>query len=241
MAFEKRNRGPRPGDTENFRPEAIARIRRAIVDYAYLAEREYGQNAITKTVGDRYGLNRRQRTALQRIAAAPREVSHRRNREAIAADVRNHYLAIDGFNLLITLESALAGGFVFRCVDGAIRDVASIAGTYKRVRQTEEAIRMVATSLQTTRPAGVEWLLDRPVSNSGRLAELIRRIGQELDYPWIVRPHRDPDAYLLETPNRVVVTSDSRVMDGAPAWYNLADQILRDIPGANLIDFSSKV
>jgi hypothetical protein len=42
-------------------------------------------------------------------------------------------ILIDGFNLLITIESALSGGYIFIGVDGGFRDLSSIHWSYKRV------------------------------------------------------------------------------------------------------------
>ena len=56
-------------------------------------------------------------------------------------------LAIDGYNILITGESALAGGLPFRARDGGIRDLAGVHGSWRRVEETERAVRLVAGAL----------------------------------------------------------------------------------------------
>ena len=85
----------------------------------------------------------------------------------------NRDLHIDGFNVLITLESALSGGFIFVGRDGCYRDLSSVHGSYKRVAETGDAILLVGKALDTLGVRSVHWLLDRPVSNSGRLRELL--------------------------------------------------------------------
>jgi len=56
---------------------------------------------------------------------------------------------IDGFNTIITLEVMLCGGILFECMDGTIRDLAALRGTYRIIPQTEDAIRMMCDIFQT--------------------------------------------------------------------------------------------
>src|SRR5262249_11806265 len=81
---------------------------------------------------------------------------------------------VDGFNQLVTIERALAGGAILRGRDSALRDIASVHGTWRRSESTQQAIALVARSLPAS---GVAWVLDAPVSNSGRLAQLLREQG----------------------------------------------------------------
>jgi hypothetical protein len=46
------------------------------------------------------------------------------------------------------------------------RDLASVQGTYRKVRQTADAIRLVARCTQASGVGPLRWLLDRPVSNN---------------------------------------------------------------------------
>jgi hypothetical protein len=136
-------------------------------------------------------------------------------------------VSIDGFNVLITVESALAEGIVFVSRDGSLRDLASIHGTYRSVEETEPAIALVGAELAALHPASVEWLLDRPVSNSGRLAAIIRAYSERHDLGWTVSVPFNPDKILSEG-DRIVVTSDSSILDQAQRWFNLAARIVHN-------------
>ena len=50
---------------------------------------------------------------------------------------------IDGFNIIITLEVLLSGSFLFVGMDGAIRDLAALRGTYRIIPETAEAVRIL--------------------------------------------------------------------------------------------------
>ncbi|MFZ2280790.1 MAG: DUF5616 domain-containing protein, partial [Prosthecobacter sp.] len=74
--------------------------------------------------------------------------------------------------------------------------------------------------------ASVHWLLDKPVSNSGRLAGRIRELAEQHGWPWTVEAVFNPDADLIAARDAVVVSSDAMVIDGAACWYNLAADLI---------------
>ena len=115
---------------------------------------------------------------------------------------------LDGFNLVVTLESALGGRVVLAGRDGCYRDMASVHGTYRRVEETRPALDLAARWLADWGAGQCTWLLDAPVSNSGRLAAMIRAVGPG----WSAEVVPDPDA-VLATPGAVAVTADAGVLD----------------------------
>jgi hypothetical protein len=150
--------------------------------------------------------------------------------------LRGTDVLIDGFNVLVTIEAALSGGVVLLCRDGSIRDLASVHGSYRRVEETVEAIEMLGRTLESAGCGSVRWLLDRPVSNSGRIAGLLHRIGASNGWPWIPELMDDPDPILADSLGPVA-TSDSRILDGAASWVGLAGEtIASHIPGAWMVD-----
>ena len=139
------------------------------------------------------------------------------------AQIAGKPLLIDGFNLLTTVEAALAHGVVLVCLDGCYRDLASMNGHFKLVVETQNALSLIAETLQGFGASEVVWMLDSPVSNSARLAELIRRVGQESN--WRVELVKDPDP-LLAISRHTVVTADSAILDAGVRWSNVAREIL---------------
>jgi hypothetical protein len=145
-------------------------------------------------------------------------------------------LIVDGFNLVITLEAALSGGVLVKGRDGCVRDLSSVHGSYRAVEETERAVLLAGEALGALSPASVLWLLDKPVSNSGRLAERVRVVAKERGWPWEVGVEFNPDREIVNS-NRVAVTSDSNVLDGAARWLNLGRLVVeRHVPGAWVID-----
>lgn len=234
---DTRHRGPHPTDTRLFAPQHVPILQRAVAELSWLLTRGYPPGGSLKLVGDRYALVDRQRWAVGRAACTEEQRARRTVTQLLPTELRGRPVAIDGFNLIITLETALSGGVVLRGRDGTLRDLSSIHGTYRAVQETDRAIRLAATALHVLAPGPVRWLLDQPVSNSGRLAARLRELGPALGLPWTADVVLNPDRELTETSD-VVVTADSVVLDRAGAWLNLSALALEATPPRWLLDLS---
>jgi hypothetical protein len=147
-------------------------------------------------------------------------------------------LVVDGFNLVITLEAALSGGVLVVGRDGCVRDLSSVHGSYRAVEETERAILLAGEALAALAPESVLWLLDSPVSNSGRLAARVREVAAERGWPWEVRVAFNPDREIVKS-DRIAVTSDSNVLDGVARWLNLGRAIVGGrVPNPWLVDLN---
>lgn len=142
---------------------------------------------------------------------------------------------IDGFNVLITIESALSGAVVLVGRDGCYRDLASVWGTYRTIDETSAALELILSTLAEAGIVEVDWLLDKPVSNSGRLKAMI---GERLARPnsWSIELVSSPDHVLIASESPAV-TSDSWVLDSCGEWLDLAGEIItRHVPDAWIVD-----
>lgn len=222
-----RQRGKHPNDDRLFSAKWLEVLKQAVDDHSYLLSRGYGGNAALELVGNRYKLNKRQRQALLRISAAAQEIELRQAKKCLTADLAGANVAIDGFNLLILLENAYSGAYVFHCRDGCYRDISSVHGSYKHIRQTAEAILLVGKVLKELQVAEVLWLLDRPVSNSGRLKEFLLTTAEEQGWNWQAELCYNPDQELAKSTD-LVISSDGWVLDEAARWFNLGKLLLEE-------------
>jgi hypothetical protein len=237
MPDKRSHRGAAPGDRELFSVEQLGVLQEATADYVMLLSKGYAAASSLKLVGDRYGLRQRQRLAVMRSGCSRQQADARKRRRARVEEPVGRSIGIDGYNVLITLESALGGGVLLRGADGCVRDLASIHGTYRRVEETAEAIELAGGMLNKWQFSGALWLLDTPVSNSGRLRALMSRIAAENGWTWSVELCINPDAELMEDRAEIIATSDSAVLDGCGAWIDLAGEIIAAaVPGADIID-----
>lgn len=215
------------------------RLRAAFADLCWLLDRGYSVTSSLKLVGDRYELSVRQRLALNRSACTAEAVAARQSRLCSPEDLAGRPVCLDGYNVLTTIEAALAGGVLLGGRDGTLRDMASMHGSYRKVAETQQAIELVGNTLAWLGVSEAVWYLDKPVSNSGRLAQLLRSLATEHRWNWEVNIVSSPDHELLASP-APVATADHVILDHCQSWVNLARWIVeRNIPNAWILDFAS--
>src|SRR5262245_47853623 len=107
MPDSRKHRGAHPEDAVAFGAEALPRLREAAADFCWLLSRGYAHRSGLKIVGDRHTLTERQRMAVGRCACSDAELAARRGREV--GQVTGAALWLDGYNVLTTVEAALAG------------------------------------------------------------------------------------------------------------------------------------
>ena len=238
MPDKRTHRGPHPSDAKLFAPEALGDVRTALADFSLLRTKGYADKSALKLVGDRFSLTQRQRLAVMRSTCSDGQLKSRLQRCVALDNLGGRPLAIDGYNLLITVEAAMSGALIFKGRDGCFRDLASVHGTYRKVEETIPAVTLIGRFLQESAVPRALWLLDSPVSNSGRLKSLIGRIAGENDWDWDIRLSLNPDAELSKT-DTAVATTDSVILDACKKWTNLAGEIItRRLPSTTIIDLA---
>jgi len=236
MPDRRTHRGPNPQDTKLFAADKVPDLRTALADYSLLLSKGYAEKSSLKMVCDRFSLRERQRLAIMRSACSDQQLASRIQRRIEIDSLAGQALAIDGYNLLITIEAAMSGGVIFKGRDGCFRDLASIHGTYRKVTETVPAVELIGRFLKQIGVRQALWLLDSPVSNSGRLKTLIADLAAENGWQWQTELVVSPDAVLIKS-DAIVATSDSVVLDGCQWWTNLAAEIItQKLPSATVID-----
>ncbi|TPN86951.1 DUF434 domain-containing protein [Aquimarina algicola] len=223
-----RNRGKEASDDRLFGDLIMQKkLKDATQDMCYLLSRGFAEKSSVQLVGNRYQLNARQQKALQGMSASNHQIDLRKKRAITSQELAEKTIAIDGFNLLIILESALSGAYIFKGLDGYYRDVSGVHGTYKRVQKTEEAILLVGTTLSRLGVTAVQWYFDAPVSNSGRLKTRLREIATQHNFPWEIHLVNDPDKQLAFS-HDIVISSDAWILDRAVKNYNLGAYLIEE-------------
>ncbi len=232
-----KHRGLAPEDKIFFEAGRLEKLRQAVDDLTYLLRRGYAQKAAAELVGNHYQLMARERLALIHAAW---ECESRRL-PIRPEDLQGRKFCIDGFNVLITLETALGGGILIRAVDGCYRDIANVHGNYTFRIETEEALTLAAKAIKALSVEEATWYFDRPVSNSGCVATLINEMAQRLKAPMHAKTADKVDARLTACTN-VVVTADAAILDSGVEWFDLAGWIIehRMTSKAVIIDLSKQ-
>jgi hypothetical protein len=211
-------RGFVPEDTRNFSAPALKILREAAADCCHLLNRGYAMTQTLTFVGNHYQLSKRQRLAIMRSVTSAAKQQARLQKQLAPEDLAGKTLWVDGFNQIITLEVMACRGPLFLGMDGAVRDLAALRGTYRLIPETDFAIRTLLRFFKSVHPAGVVLLLDAPVSNSGRLREAILKANESVQLPLAVPLIRGVDAEL--SAHGAILTADSGILDRCKSWVN---------------------
>ena len=221
MGDSRRHRGPHPEDEQLFSSDTAATLREAVEDLSWLRTRGYSERSALKIVGDRHALRQRQRVAVGRCACAEHRRAARTSRRLDPNAIAGRTLLIDGLNVITTIEVALARGVLLIGKDGCLRDMASFHGSYRLVLETDRAVDIMLEAVDAMKPSAACVYIDRPVSNSGRLAEVVRRAAASRGSIVDAETADDVDG-LLARSDGVAATADSAILDACGPWLNLA-------------------
>ena len=221
-------RGYVPEDERNFSSEAIEIMRTASRHIRYLLDEGYDLKPASTFVGNHFLLSERQRLAIVRSLASGQQLSERKEKLVSLNQLTGREVWVDGFNTIITLEVLLSRSILFRCMDGTIRDLAALRGTYRLIPETDGAVRMILEALKAAGAEKINILLDQPVSNSGRLKARIADVAEEAGYSNLdIQILRDVDRTLYD--RELVITSDSVILDHCRSWVNLTAECVKRV------------
>jgi hypothetical protein len=213
-------------------------LRTAAADFLYLLDRGYPRSASLQLLGNRYNLDALHREVLHRGVFARKEAAKRRGRLAGVEGLKDLKLLVDGHNVLITVESGLAGRLLIAANDGVIRDVAGVSHRYRISNLTHEAIDTILQTLQQYPPQETLFFLDAPIRQSGELAALLRSALKSFNLPGDAQALKVPESRLIGGEG-VVASSDSAVLDGVQKGFDLAGAAITYLSQeVNLIDFT---
>jgi hypothetical protein len=232
------HRGAAPEDSELYDPGHLPALRGAVSDLCWLLDHGYALTSSVELVGNRFELTSRQRLAVARCACASGQLVRRQQHQVDPAQLRGQDLWLDGFNVLMALESALSGGVILIGRDRCCRDMAGVHGHYRRVEETLPALQLIGDQTMAWGVDHCHWYLDSPVSNSGCLRGYILELAGASHWNWTVDLVLNPDKVLIHA-DQVVATSDSVILDHCQRWVNLAAILIaQKTPPARLVDLS---
>lgn len=214
------------------------RLIKAVEDMRYLLDRGYKREAVVNFVASKYVLDRMGRSVLYRCVYSS-EDSKRVKEKAVSPDMlKGSRVAVDGFNVLNTLQSFVSGRLLVLCDDGVVRDISEVHGEFKPTGMVEDLIRLSVRTLKKLEVAATYFYYESQISRSGEISALTRRILQEEGVEGLVETEKSVDSALLRN-KRIIITSDSVVIHRADRFFDLAGHIILKKKPQNLISLSS--
>ena len=90
---------------------------------------------------------------------------------------------------------------------------------------TDQAAKLIGDVLQELGVKTVRWILDQPVSNSGRVKTLLLDLSNKHHFPWRIDLDYQPDKILRTSPHPII-TSDGLILDQCHRWFNLVAYLI---------------
>lgn len=228
-------RGYAQNDQKEFK-EDIDTLLNAGRDLQYLLNRNYHMKGASTFIGNHYLLSERQRMALARGVSSEESIQFRKEKEVKSLQSES-VVNIDGFNTIIALEVALSDSTLLKCMDGTIRDLAGLRGSYKLIDKTEPAILLIGKMLEKYKIKKAVFYLDAPVSNSGRLGTKIMELLSQFSFETEIETINNVDSVLEKLDN--VITGDAIILDKCISWFNLVEKIIKEFDAEYpYVDFS---
>lgn len=201
-------------------------FQRAAIDFRYLLNRGYPRKAALGWVGNRYGLTFDERHLLHRGVFSNKDSESRRKKIVSFKEIRAKDFAIDGHNVLITIEAGLSGRSLVLGDDSFIRDISGLSGSYQKTEITGKAIRLMIDAIHLLKPRQTLFLFDAPISRSGELAQEVRGHLTSRNLPGDAMAVKVPEKFLIEI-DGVIATSDTALIDRVSKVFDLAGYILK--------------
>ncbi|ASJ08473.1 hypothetical protein A3L11_04190 [Thermococcus siculi] len=187
-------------------------------DLKYLLNRGYRKTYALEFVANHYRLPREQRHLLARCVFPDSWIEEVKMKLLEPGELGGKILAIDGFNVLITLESLLEGKAIL-CEDGLVRDL-KYQGKYRLNEGTGELLEEIAGVLGELGVEKAVFFYGRNVPKSGIIRTLTEESLRGLGVTGEVHLVRNPDFELKRF--ETVATADVAIVQKAGTVFDLA-------------------
>jgi len=214
------------------------KLLRAAEDLRYLLDREYKRESAVDFVANRYVLDRMARSILYRCVSSSEWARKVREKAMDPSGLKGVKVAVDGFNVLNTLQSFKDGRLLVLCDDGVVRDVSEVHGDFKPTGATEGLIRLIVKTLKELKAEEAIFYYESQISRSGEISALTRKILEEEGMKGSAETEKSVDSALLRD-RCVVVSSDSVVIHRADRFFDLAGYIILKERPYNLVSLKN--
>jgi hypothetical protein len=220
-------------DHFDFDDAAIARLRLAAEEAAWLTGRGYALEAVGNLVASHHGLSVSHRAALASGTCSEPQYRRRAPRELEAEDVARRPLSIDAVDVIATIEAGLAGGPLFQTLDGTARVFGLDRRAYVPGSSADDAIDRLLLAAKDLRPSLLRFIVGDLAAGASSLESLIQaRVKVQKVKSEVVRV---PDALKVLRKEKQIVTGDADTLDACAAWFNLVGRVVASLPGAKII------
>jgi len=192
-------------------------------DLYLLLNKGYPKSYALRFVGDHYGLKNEKRYILSRTVFSKSYIEDTKRKKINLKDIKGESLFIDGYNVIITTESVLIGE-VFVSMDGLLRDTRNISKKHRITKETLKSIDLILDLLEKYPPEKTQVYLDKMMSKSGRLSEIIRNAMKERDLIGDSETVSSVDR-ILKGKEGIIATNDSAIIVKVKKFIDLPSKV----------------
>ncbi|MFA4641076.1 DUF434 domain-containing protein [Pyrococcus kukulkanii] len=208
----------------------MGRLYEAYIDLKFLLNRGYRKSSALEFVTNHYRLPAEGRYFLARCVFPDSWIIGVYGK--LVRTAGDAILGVDGFNVLITLESLL-DGIAIRCEDSLIRDI-KYQKKYKVNERTWEVLRLMVRSIKLVGPREVAVFYGKSVPKSGQVKKATQELLEELSISGRVELVKSPDFELKKF--EYVATADTGIIEKVSYVVDLVD-IASMLVGIRPIEF----
>ncbi len=210
-----------PKQASNIRWLTLQEVAR---DLRYLLNRGYHKETSLNFLANRWQLSSLEREVLTRAVFSHKEARKRKQRKLLIKEIQGCFLAVDGHNILITVESALRNLPVFICDDGFVRDASRLSRKFRYSDSSQQALACIIQGLKRLPLKGGVVYFDAPLSRSGELAVLARQYLREAGLAFECEVVKSADQELKNCP--IIASSDTVLIESVQGAFDLAAYVI---------------
>ncbi len=208
--------------SRNKKPIDIAKAKRASKHYLTLLDMGFTRETSLKLVSLKYRLTKSELMILYRCIH-PTIESYSRLRKLVAPyEIKDKTLVVDGFNVLITVQSVLENIPVCISTDGLLRDIMK---SYKKFSYNptlhNKILQLILKHIKELSPKKVIIVYDKQISHSGVIASVSNNIINELNINGVAIVKERADKTIIET-GEIIASSDVVIVNKASKVFDLA-------------------
>lgn len=198
--------------------------REAIEEARFLLGRGYARPSVVRFVGDKHTLNKSQRLLLYRCVYPPQASKCHLGKAVSPEYVHGNPLTVDGYNVLLTLSSAIEGRPIYLCDDGFVRDISARRRSLSPSKLSGR-LGPIISALEQLMPSHVTFIYDKQVSRSGELANKTIRAFGATQIPIAAKTSGKADSEAINS-GEILATSDSVIIEKANRVFDLAGYVI---------------
>jgi len=205
----------------------VEKLEKAAEEFRYLLERGYPRESALNFVVSHHRLDKTHKLILLRGVFSSREAEERRKKTVSFEKLKGSILAVDGYNVLIVLETMLRNQLLIEGDDEYVRDISGVHGNYKIAFLTMNALKILLDELRKIQPRRVLIFFDKPVSKSGELAGATRQLMRNHGIEGDSLTASQTDNAVIST-GEIALTSDSVILQKANKCFDIAGHIVKE-------------